>query len=92
MSNNTTQVNIIGFKWNYLAQLGSVETEERLIFQINTKRFETKSSGMNHVEGGWPKDINPNDFEQTSRSRKKLEKEESFRNSIVQLGTVRLKK
>lgn len=26
---------------------------------VNTERFETDSRGINHAEGGWPKDINP---------------------------------
>lgn len=44
---------------------------------------------MNHVEGGWPKDVNPQDLEQTIRFRKKVEKDESYINSILQLGSVR---
>jgi len=58
-------------------------------FQVNTERFESSSCGINHVEGGWPKDINPDEMEQTIRFRKKVEKDESYTNSILQLGTVR---
>ncbi|XP_051907210.1 dynein axonemal intermediate chain 2 isoform X1 [Hippocampus zosterae] len=57
--------------------------------QINTERFESESRGINHVEGGWPKDINPQEVEQTIRFRKKVEKDESYLNSIAQLGSVR---
>ncbi|XP_028284097.1 dynein intermediate chain 2, axonemal, partial [Parambassis ranga] len=56
--------------------------------QVNTKRFESDSRGINHVEGGWPKDINPDEMEQTIRFRKKVEKDESYINSILQLGSV----
>ncbi|XP_077593361.1 dynein axonemal intermediate chain 2 [Stigmatopora nigra] len=56
--------------------------------QVNTERFESESRGINHGEGGWPKDINPQEMEQTIRFRKKVEKEESYLNSIVQLGDV----
>ncbi|XP_072226733.1 dynein axonemal intermediate chain 2 [Leuresthes tenuis] len=56
--------------------------------QVNTERFESSSCGINHVEGGWPKDINPNEMEQTIRFRKKVEKDEGYTNSILQLGTV----
>ncbi|MEQ2189096.1 Dynein intermediate chain 2, axonemal [Goodea atripinnis] len=56
--------------------------------QVNTERFESNSCGMNHVEGGWPKDINPKDVEQTIRFRKKVEKEENYIISLQHLGSV----
>ncbi|KAG7471537.1 dynein intermediate chain 2, axonemal [Solea senegalensis] len=56
--------------------------------QVNTERFESSSCGLNHVEGGWPKDINPAEMEQTIRFRKKVEKDEGYINSILQLGSV----
>ncbi|XP_047239768.1 dynein axonemal intermediate chain 2 isoform X5 [Girardinichthys multiradiatus] len=56
--------------------------------QVNTERFESNSCGMNHVEGGWPKDINPKDVEQTIRFRKKVEKEENYINCLQHLGSV----
>uniref|UniRef100_A0A3Q2ZT59 Dynein axonemal intermediate chain 2 n=1 Tax=Kryptolebias marmoratus TaxID=37003 RepID=A0A3Q2ZT59_KRYMA len=56
--------------------------------QINTERFQSNSCGLNHVEGGWPKDINPNEMEQTIRFRKKVEKDDGYINSILQLGSV----
>lgn len=57
--------------------------------QLNTERFETESRGINHVEGGWPKDINPAEVEQTIRFRKKVEKDENYTTIIQQLGSVR---
>ena len=57
-------------------------------FQVNTERFETESRGINHVEGGWPKDVNPAEVEQTIRYRKKVEKDEIYMNTIQQLGNV----
>ena len=56
--------------------------------QVNTERFETESRGINHVEGGWPKDVNPVEVEQTIRYRKKVEKDEIYMNTIHQLGNV----
>ncbi|KAM6974951.1 LOW QUALITY PROTEIN: dynein axonemal intermediate chain 2-like [Tautogolabrus adspersus] len=56
--------------------------------QVNTERFESESRGINHVEGGWPKDINPHEMEQTIRFRKKVEKDENYVTSMVQLGQV----
>jgi len=54
--------------------------------EVNTNRFETESRSINHVEGGWPKDVNPNEPDQTMRYRKKIEKDESYINTIVSLG------
>lgn len=48
-----------------------------------------ESRGVNHVEGGWPRDINPQELEQTSRFRKKVEKEENYVITITHLGAVR---
>jgi len=43
---------------------------------------------MNHSEGGWPKDINPAEVEQTIRFRKKMEKDEVYIQTIMRLGQV----
>ncbi len=56
--------------------------------QVNTERFETESRGINHVEGGWPKDINPAEIEQTTRFKKKVEKDDAYINVIQNLGGV----
>lgn len=55
---------------------------------MNTERFETETRGINHTEGGWPKDINPAEVEQVMRYRKKVEKDEMYVNTIHQLGSV----
>lgn len=49
-----------------------------------------ETRGVNHIEGGWPKDVNPLELEQTIRFRKKVEKDENYVNTIMQLGSVRL--
>ncbi|NXH66654.1 DNAI2 protein, partial [Hydrobates tethys] len=56
--------------------------------EVNTERVEVESRGVNHVEGGWPKDINPQEVEQTIRFRKKAEKDENYVNTITHLGTL----
>lgn len=55
---------------------------------MNTVRFESENCGMNHLEGGWPRDINPQEMEQTIRFRKKVEKDEGYIASILHLGVV----
>lgn len=47
-------------------------------FQAQTIGSQTKSSGMFHFEGGWPKEINPKDEEATGRFRRRLEKDEDW--------------
>ena len=59
-----------------------------MIQQVNTERFETDTRGINHVEGGWPKDVNPQELEQVIRFRKKVEKDEMYVNTILQLAGV----
>ncbi|KAM6377237.1 LOW QUALITY PROTEIN: kinesin-like protein KIF19 [Pluvialis apricaria] len=56
--------------------------------EVNTERVEVESRGVNHVEGGWPKDINPQEVEQTIRFRKKVEKDENYINTIMHLGAL----
>ena len=55
---------------------------------MNTERFETDSHGVNHTEGGWPKDVNYAEIEQVTRYRKKVEKDEMYMHTINQLGGV----
>lgn len=61
-------------------------TSEMSEHEVNTERYETENRGMNHSEGGWPKDINPGEVEQTIRFRKKLEKDEVYMQTIQDLG------
>ncbi|XP_057572243.1 dynein axonemal intermediate chain 2 isoform X2 [Hippopotamus amphibius kiboko] len=56
--------------------------------EANTERFEMETRGVNHIEGGWPKDVNPLELEQTIRFRKKVEKDENYINAITQLGSI----
>jgi len=60
-----------------------------ILFKINTLRAEFMSQGMNHFEGGWPKDINPAENDQTMRFRKKIEKDDVYISSVLNLCQVR---
>lgn len=40
---------------------------------------------MYHSEGGWPKDLNPKDAEQTVRYKRKVEKDELYIHTMLQL-------
>ncbi|KAJ0005286.1 hypothetical protein NQD34_011500 [Periophthalmus magnuspinnatus] len=63
-------------------------SEHQVRTRTRTRTRTRPSRGMNHTEGGWPKDVDPNEMEQTIRFRKKVEKDEGFMNSIPQLGSV----
>ncbi|GAB1598530.1 dynein intermediate chain 3, ciliary [Argonauta hians] len=43
--------------------------------------------GLNHREGGWPKDVNCQEVEQVMRYKKKVEKDEGYISAITALGT-----
>lgn len=56
--------------------------------QVNTERFKYTSVGMFHQEGGWPKDVDSTEKEQTTRYRKKVEKDEEYIRQVKALGEV----
>ncbi|NXX14701.1 DNAI2 protein, partial [Podargus strigoides] len=63
-------------------------TSDMAEHEVNTERVEVESCGTNHVEGGWPKDINPQEVTQTTRFRRKTEKDEHYINTVVHLGAL----
>jgi len=56
--------------------------------EVNTETVTAETRGINHLEGGWPKDVDPNEVEQVLRYRKKVEKDENFVSAFVNLGEV----
>ena len=59
-----------------------------LMIQVNTAFAELINQGINHSEGGWPKDVLASDPEQTARYRRKLEKDEQFAAQFMTLSEV----
>lgn len=55
------------------------------IDEVNTERVTYDSHGVFHTEGGWPKDICVQDPEQTTRYRRKIEKDELFISQVLAL-------
>jgi len=51
----------------------------------NTARVETKNKAMCHVEGGWPKDIDYTEAQDTLKFRKRLEKDPYFVTAVKSL-------
>lgn len=54
---------------------------------VTTNNPQSCHVGITHVEGGWPKDVNRLDGEQTSRYRKKQEKDEAY--SVQMKGLIK---
>ncbi|XP_059608059.1 dynein intermediate chain 3, ciliary-like [Phlebotomus argentipes] len=52
----------------------------------NTENVEYISKGIQHTEGGWPKDVNKNDSEQTQRYRKKIERDEAYSRQVLSMA------
>mmetsp|Transcript_43316 Transcript_43316/g.97778 ORF Transcript_43316/g.97778 Transcript_43316/m.97778 type:complete len:576 (-) Transcript_43316:137-1864(-) len=52
---------------------------------VNTARVQTKSRTMMHMEGGWPKEIDCTEAQDTLKFRKRLEKDQRFIESVKQL-------
>lgn len=57
--------------------------------QVNTTTATYKDNKMFHYEGGWPKDVNMKDLEQTVRYRRKIEKDELYTHTMLQLLPVK---
>ncbi|XP_003707045.2 dynein axonemal intermediate chain 2 isoform X1 [Megachile rotundata] len=55
------------------------------LHEVNTNTVKFKASGMYHSEGGWPKDLNIKDTEQTVRYKRKIEKDELYIHTMLQL-------
>jgi len=54
---------------------------------VNTERVQTAEKGMNHREGGWAIGIDKDEIIETSRWRKKIERDIPFTISVKELST-----
>ncbi|KAK1132130.1 hypothetical protein K0M31_016263 [Melipona bicolor] len=55
------------------------------VHEVNTNTATFRDSGIYHSEGGWPKDFNAKDVEQTVRYKRKIEKDELYIHTMLQL-------
>lgn len=69
---------------NQAVQCSHIQAEH----EVNTLRANYTSTYMNHTEGGWPKDVNINDEDQPRRYRRKIEKEDNYASTVLQLAKV----
>jgi len=54
--------------------------------EVNTERFSYLSIGNIHTQGGWPKDIDATEKDQTARYKKKVEKDEDYIRQVKNLA------
>ncbi|XP_050476936.1 dynein axonemal intermediate chain 2 isoform X3 [Bombus huntii] len=55
------------------------------VHEVNTNTATFRDSGIYHSEGGWPKDLNAKDIEQAVRYKRKIEKDELYIHTMLQL-------
>ncbi|GAB4819199.1 hypothetical protein N2152v2_006245 [Parachlorella kessleri] len=56
--------------------------------EANTNAVVHTNKAMNHVEGGWPKEVDYTEAEQVIRFRKKIEKDEDYIKTVLKLGNI----
>ena len=57
------------------------------VHSVNTDRVEVHSRGQVHVEGGWPREIDPSEPQDTAKWRKRLDKDPQFAPTVAKLCT-----
>ncbi|XP_024940579.1 dynein intermediate chain 3, ciliary-like [Cephus cinctus] len=58
--------------------VASQKPKQYAVHEVQASANPLKSTGMFHFEGGWPRDINPQDEEATARFRRRTEKEDDW--------------
>ncbi|XP_056361522.1 dynein axonemal intermediate chain 2 [Oenanthe melanoleuca] len=58
------------------------------LHEVNTDRVQVSIQGVNHLEGGWPKHVDPKNSELTTRYREEVEREEVYTKTIQRLGSL----
>ncbi|TDG41972.1 hypothetical protein AWZ03_011618 [Drosophila navojoa] len=72
---------IMGNPQTRAMQLSSVMA----LSEVETENATYDDHGMFHYEGGWPKEVNMNDEEQTLRHRKKVERDDAWGEEVKEL-------
>ncbi|KAJ3291402.1 Dynein intermediate chain 2, axonemal [Borealophlyctis nickersoniae] len=75
---------------NYIERKLSVcevqSVPEKSEHEVNTESLAFTNRGILHIQGGWPKDVDPTDVEHTIRYRKKVEKDDEYIRAVQTLG------
>ncbi|CAO1421747.1 unnamed protein product [Diamesa tonsa] len=75
-----------GFMLRNPVSEGTQLGKQYALSEVNTESTTVEHKGVLHQEGGWPKDVNCEDAEQTVRYRRKLEKDDTFITQVTKLG------
>ncbi|CAH1645485.1 unnamed protein product [Spodoptera littoralis] len=54
--------------------------------EANTTIVEKRNQGMNHAEGGWPKEVHHDNEEETLRYRRRIERDDAYVHSVLTLA------
>lgn len=65
-------------------------TKQMALSEVQTENVSYRNRGVNHIEGGWPKDVNYLDEEQTTRQRKKIERDDQWYAQIPGIAKVKI--
>ncbi|PHJ21042.1 dynein intermediate [Cystoisospora suis] len=64
-----------------------VSSDNTSLAHVNTERVSAAVKGMKHVEGGWPKEVDPAEIQETAKWRKRLDRDPGFAVAIRQLSS-----
>eukprot|EP00070_Physeter_catodon_P038348 XP_028345242.1 dynein, 70 kDa intermediate chain, flagellar outer arm-like [Physeter catodon] len=53
--------------------------------QVNTERVNLAAKGMKHTEGGWPKEVDRSEVQETTKWKKRIDRDPAFATAIRQL-------
>jgi len=93
---DTVEAKILG-QVDHQPQCGDMYVEQTIInavfhnipefseHSVNTARVKTSARVMTHVEGGWPKEIDYSEAQDTLKYRKRLEKDPAYVTAVRQL-------
>lgn len=55
--------------------------------ETNTAHSKTQEENINHTEGGWPREVNPNNEDHVQRHRRRIMHEDNYIQSVLNLST-----
>ena len=55
---------------------------------MNTDTVVIKSTAMKHIEGGWPKEVDPTEKQDVTRFVTKAQKQQEYKDAVLTMGPV----
>lgn len=63
-------------------------TKPKVLKDTNTPQIETYEQGINHVEGGWPREVHLYNEDHVIRHRRRVQHEDNYINTVIKLSPV----